>query len=372
MLSESEQTIIVNLSHLVPPDHILRRLKDMFPWEEWARPFENSFKGGKEYGPKGYPVSVLLKMTVLSHLYALSDHETETFVAENLPARYFIGMSLLQPVPDETTLCRFRNRIVARRMDKALQELFKKILHKAHDLGISFGRVQVLDSVHTESRADKAKESSANKKLEKDNKPPKPPCDPDASWGCKGTFKVKDPETGEKQDRKKWFHGYKTHVSLNQGSRLVTSLLVSTGKDNDSQASRILLSDDMAKGLKPTVVTADKGYDDIDLYTFCGNHNIFPAVALRTTRCNQKSKKNSAKWEDHKKMPFYKKALGLRYKIEAAFGQVKQWQRFGKCRYFGLNKFMFQSIFTFLTMNLKRIVKLIPAHKIKRDKLCYE
>ena len=83
MLSESEQIIMVNLSDLVPNNHILRRLKDMFPWKEIAEPFARSFKGWKEYGHKGYPVSVLLKMCVLSHLYTLSN-DTEIFVKENL------------------------------------------------------------------------------------------------------------------------------------------------------------------------------------------------------------------------------------------------------------------------------------------------
>lgn len=211
------------------------------------------------------------------------------------------------------------------------------------------------------------------RQLYKNDKPKAQPSDPDASWGCKGSFKVKDPETGEQKEHKKWFHGYKSHVSLNQSTRLVTSVMVSTGKDYDSQASRFLLSDDMGKGLKPTVVTADKAYDDTEFYMFCGKHNVFNAVALKETRLKQKSKVIVKKWEEHQKAPFYKKALKIRYKIEAKFGEAKLKHGLGKSRYFGLHKFKFQSIFTFLCMNLKRIMKLIPKPKLppKQEKLCY-
>ena len=37
MFSESEQTIIVNLGDLVSDNHILKKLKTMFNWEELAK-----------------------------------------------------------------------------------------------------------------------------------------------------------------------------------------------------------------------------------------------------------------------------------------------------------------------------------------------
>lgn len=365
MMYETNQIVVISLDQLVPNDHFLRRLAELFPWEKWAKPFEKSFKGEKEYGPHGYAVSALLKMTVLSYLYDLSDPQTETYVRENNPARYFLGLGLLDPVPDETTICRFRGRIITKKMGKALSDLFDRVLVHTQKLGIKMGHVQILDSVHTESKINPNKEKAKNKKLEEKGKKPEPPRDPDATWGCKGQRKEKDPESGEIKVHKKYFYGYKTHASLNQKTGFVTSLLISTGKDADSPASRFLLRSDLAKGLKVTVVTADKAYDDLDLYVFCGKHEIFPAIALKKTRLEQKSEKNRKKWEDHKKAPFYKKALGMRYKIEQKFGEGKNSHGLRECRYRGLLKFMFQSAFTFLSMNLKRILKLVPVRKMQ-------
>lgn len=369
MVSDFDQTVIVNLEELIPSDHFLRRLKDLFPWDVWAEPFEKCFKGEKEYGPRGYPVSVLLKMTVLSYLFNLSDPQTEIFVKENMPARYFVGLGLHQPIPDETTLCRFRGRIVSQKRGDLLNELFGRVINKAEKLGIEIGRVQILDSVHTKSKINPDKERRQERENESRDDEPKFPKDPDATWGCKGSRRRKDPETGEIKEHPVWFYGYKTHVSHNQKTNLVTSLLVSTGKDADVSASRFLLEADMAKGYKPTVVTGDKAYDDIDLYTFCGKHEIFPAIALKITRLTQKSEKRRKKWEEHIKALFYRKALGKRYKVEQKFGEGKHSHGLGVCRYTGLGKFMFQSAFTFLSMNLKRILKLVTL-PIKKLQLC--
>ena len=367
---EVTQSMIVNLSDLVPKEHFLRKLTDNFPWNDWAKPFEKCFKGEKEYGPKGYPVPTLLKMTVLSYLYDLGDKQTENFVREANPARYFAGLSLLQPVPDETTICRFRNRIAQKGKDKLLHTFFSEILKYAQKKGIEMGKVQVLDSTHTNSKVNLENENRRQKENRRDGEPPSAPLDPDAKWGCKGSKRKKDPETGEIKEEKQWFFGYKCHASLNQKTGLITSLLVSPGNKPDNEAARWLLENDLSQGLKLTVVTADKAYDDGDLYAFCGGKEIFPAVNLRKSRTEQKNKKIVKHWEEHKKLPFYEAALKKRYKVEQKFGEAKCQHGLGRCRYFRERKYGFQAIFTFLSMNLKRILKLVFTPAKRRLSLC--
>lgn len=348
MYLEAEQTVLLNLKDLVPEDHFFCKLKKLFPWEEWARPFEKCFKGEKEYGPKGYPVSVLLKMTVLSFLYNMGDKQTENYVKDNLATRYFIGLGLHQSIPDDTTICRFRARIVNMREENLLNKLFDEVLNHAQKKGVQMGKVQIIDSVHTNSKI--------NPDKEKKDEPPK---DPDASWGCKGTGRKKNPETGELEKYTKWFYGYKSHTTLNQKTNLFTSLLFSTGRNHDSLASRFLLEDDIKKGVKPSVITGDKAYDSLDFYSFCGKHNIFPAIRLMKYRLNQKSKKNCEKWLEHTRNPFYNKALGKRYKIEQGYRVGKLYHGLGECRYTGIRKFAFQGFLTFMSINLKRIMKML-------------
>jgi transposase, IS5 family len=370
MIPERNQIVFMSLEDLVSKDHFLRKLADMFPWDNWAQPFKKCFKGEKEYGPQGYPLSSLLKMTVISFLYGLSDRQTENYVRDNNPARYFVGLGLHQDVPDETTLCRFRGRIIEKRQEKLLKELFDKVLRRASQLGIEMGTVQIMDSVHTESSINKNKEDKENEKRKDKGEPPKPPKDPDATWGCKGKYKRKNPETGELVEFKKFFYGYKTHTTLNSRTRLITSALVSTGKEADIHAARFLLDDDLRKSIPVGLLAADKAYDDGDLHMYCGAHEIFPAISLNKKRTEHKSKKTNEYWLNIKGQPFYKKGLALRYRIEQKYGEAKLFHGLRKTRYCGILKFAFQAILTFMSMNLKRIIKLTEPSTRGRLKPC--
>ncbi|XOD67214.1 MAG: transposase [Flavobacteriales bacterium Tduv] len=63
-------------------------------------------------------------MTLLSNWYDLSDIGTEELVKKSLSFIRFCGFRLEDQIPDHTTLCRFRNEIVAK---KAYERLLKKI-----------------------------------------------------------------------------------------------------------------------------------------------------------------------------------------------------------------------------------------------------
>ena len=104
-----------------------------------------------------------------------------------------------------------------------------------------------------------------------------------------------------------------------------------------------------------------------DHYTWCGKHQIFPAISLKKTRLTQKSAKHRATWEAHKKAPFYKKALAMRYNVEAKVGEAKTQHGLRTTRDLGRRKCLVQSVMTFLAMHLKRILPLVrgPARSLR-------
>ena len=61
-------------------------------------------------GRHSTPVEVILRLLVVKRLYGWSYEETERFVADSLVLRQFCRV-YLQPVPDDTTLIRWANRI---------------------------------------------------------------------------------------------------------------------------------------------------------------------------------------------------------------------------------------------------------------------
>ena len=63
------------------------------------------------WGPKRFDLLVLFKMVMLQQWYALSDPEIEEQVSDRLSFRRFLGLSVTDKVPDETTVCKFRNHL---------------------------------------------------------------------------------------------------------------------------------------------------------------------------------------------------------------------------------------------------------------------
>jgi hypothetical protein len=108
-----------------------------------------------------------------------------------LSAKHFLGLAVDEAAPDHATLTLFKNRLLASKGEKVSQQLFKRVLSIAKEQGITFGRIQVVDSVHTLADLNLEKDGSRQKKG-------KGPRDPDARWGVKGKKVVKD-ENGKKQ-----------------------------------------------------------------------------------------------------------------------------------------------------------------------------
>lgn len=339
----------------VPRTHYLVRLSQSFDWDLIAQPFKAAYKGGGEYGRPAYKPTVIVKMLFLSYAYDLSDVQTEEFVNFHLPAKEFVGLDIEERAPDHSTLSVFRSRVLKRMKDVPFQKAFDTVLKVAKAKGVEFGKVQIVDAVHTVADVD-IKEDEHRQKKEG-----KPPRDPDATWGCKGDKTVKLPD-GTTEKRKDWFFGYKTHVSLNQVTGLVTSIFSSTGKDADTKYFRHLMEADRGKGVKAKVVTADRGYDDGENHAYLQHPDRAIVSAIRVKKNRLEAKGNSKKyWEAVVNHPWYKKALSMRYKIEQKFGIVKRWYGFRRCRGSGLGKYAIQAYLTFMTYNLKQMMNLVSV-----------
>ncbi|XOD68058.1 MAG: transposase [Flavobacteriales bacterium Tduv] len=76
-------------------------------------------KGQGIKGQLAYSGIALFKMMLLSHWYDFSDIGTEKLVKESLSCMRFCCFRLEDQIPDHTTLCRFCNEIVAKKVYEA-------------------------------------------------------------------------------------------------------------------------------------------------------------------------------------------------------------------------------------------------------------
>ncbi len=57
-------------------------------------------------------VGVLLRVMILQQLYGLSDRQAEIQINDRLSFQKFLQLDAHEAVPDETTICRFRQRLI--------------------------------------------------------------------------------------------------------------------------------------------------------------------------------------------------------------------------------------------------------------------
>lgn len=329
----------------VPQDHFLRKLRELLPWEALTQEWVALYKGGAEYGPPPYHPAMVLKMLFLAYLYNLSERQVELFVNDSLSAKYFLSLGADEPCPDSTTLTVFKGRLLKAKGQPPLERLLAKVLRLAQEQGIAFGRIQVVDSVHTLANVNVGKE----RQRQEEGRPPR---DPDGRWGTKGRLKL-----AKGEERSQHFFGYKAHVSLNAQTRLISSLTVSDGAAYDGHQLAALVRRDQRKGVGAQVYAGDRAYDDGDNHFLLEQQGLRSALQLHSYRVHKRDP-NKGGWLALVQDPDYRAGLRERYKVEQKFGEAKLFHGLARCRYLGLSRYRLQAYLTVLVLNLKRLVKL--------------
>jgi IS5 family transposase len=337
---------------IVPRDHFLVKLKEIIDWQRFTKKLLKYYKGKGEVGQSPYNPTIILKMLLVSFLFSISERQTEEVVNENLPVKFFVGLGVAEKAPDHSTLTLFKNRLIENSGAKAYEELFDEMIIIAMEKGIKFGRIQVVDSVHTIANVNLIKD-------ERRKQEGKVSRDADARWGAKGN-KLVVGKDGKKHRETEYFCGYKDQVSLNAETGIVTSVIPGRANDYDGHKLKKLVEKDLKKGIDIGTVAGDKGYDDGDNHYYLKEKDINSAIRLNNY-CTQKKDENKKGWVKLKESAEYQEGLEERYKVERKFGEAKKWHGFSRCRYLGFVRHAIQSYLTFMALNLKRLVKLLTG-----------
>jgi IS5 family transposase len=113
------------------------------------------------YGSGGRPacrVGVLLRIMILQHLYGLSDPQVEEQIKDRLSFQKFIQLDTHETVPDETTICRFRQRLIEGKLHEQLLELLNRQLEAR---GYIVKRTTLVDATSVESSRNRPEVAAA-------------------------------------------------------------------------------------------------------------------------------------------------------------------------------------------------------------------
>ena len=285
---------------------------------KWYR-FEKLLARLRHEGPGRPPFDplLMLKALLLQQCYALSDADLEEAINDRVSFRKFLGLSLEAPSPDHTTLCRFRNRLVEAQLS---EKLFAEFERQLEQRGLILKRGTMIDASLVES--------------------PFRPGSPDG-----GREAVDGDATITARKGKHGTHyGYKVHVGVDEGSRLIRRLELTPASTNDTvPADSLVCGDEQA-------VYADKAYAKRARRLWLQSLGIKPRIMHKSwgggpplTRWQQRHNKLIAP---------------IRAQVEGVFATVKRWMGLAQVRYKGLARNRSHWFLVALAYNMNRALKL--------------
>ena len=319
----------------------LSKLSQIIDWsrfDKYLSKVRKSEVSPSNGGRKPYNNLAMFKLILLGQWNSMSDPELEYAIRIRLDFISFCGFDINGDVPDETTICRFRNKLVEKNL---LEKLLDEVNGQLVGLGLKVEKTNlaILDATIIESNsrpknkvleeeiAEDRKEDELNSNEFKEIKS----SDPDATWLKKGS---------------KFYFGYKSFATTDKEGFIDKTKTVPANESEINKLEDMIVESDEFAG--------DKGYDSK------GNREALRKRGIKT-RIMYKKQKNKPMtiWQKR----FNKAVSSKRFRVEQTFGTLKRRFRFTKASYRTTVKVQAQFTMKAICLNLLKAVNkvtLIP------------
>lgn len=181
----------------------LTEMDRVVPWRELCARIEPVYpKAGNGRPPVG--VERMLRMYFLQHWFNLSDPAVEEALYDSPTMRAFVGIDLgREPVPDETTVCKFRHLLEQHGLGRAL---FDEVARHLRAQGLTLSTGTIVDATIIAA--------------------------PSSTKNATGT---RDPEMHQTKKGRQWYFGMKAHVGVDSRTKLIHSVAATPANVHDSQ-----------------------------------------------------------------------------------------------------------------------------------------
>ena len=191
-------------------ERFLDEMNRVVPWRELVAVIEPVYP--KADGPGRPPVGIerMLRLHCLQQWFNLSDPAVEEALYDSRAMRQFVGIDLgREPVPDETTICKFRHLLETHQLG---QQLFARIGEYLTKQGLQVNRGTIVDATIIS-----APSSTKNRTTER------------------------DPEMHQTKKGNQWYFGMKAHIGVDSQTKLIHSVAATAANVHDSQVLPKLL-----------------------------------------------------------------------------------------------------------------------------------
>lgn len=294
----------------------LEEMEQIIPWKELSAVIEPFYPKPEGAGRRPVGIERMLRIHFLQHWFELSDPAVEEALYDSRVMREFVGIDLGQePVPDETTSCKFRHLMERHNLG---DELFRLVNGYLQENGLKLSRGTIVDASIIS-----APSSTKNK------------------------GKVRDPDMHQTRKGKQWYFGMKAHIGVDSRSKLIHSVVATAANVHDSQVLEDLLHGDESR------VWGDSAYS--------GQKEVIRehAPGARDFTQQKGSRHHALSAEERSRNRTKSK---VRAKVEHVFHVMKRQFGYTKVRYRGLDKNAHHLFITCALVNLvlskRRLLRL--------------
>ena len=296
MLKRSEprqmKMAFVTLDELMPETHFLRELDRLVSFDFIYDKVSDLYSSTGR--PSVDPV-VLIKMLLIGYLYGIdSERRLEQEITVNIAYRWFLGIDLVERVPDHSTISQLRRR----KFDgtSVFRDVFDEIVRKCIETGLVSGKLLMTDSTHIRANANHEMREIIEvpdtpteymQKLDREAYELgliKEPIEYDTSKTKSVTKSSTDPECGmmKRPGKPVGFH-YLNHQTCDAENGIITDVYVTAGNEHDSTPHTQRLEYQIDKfEMKTEAICADASYDSGEVHNAMLNRNIKTFIPERT------------------------------------------------------------------------------------------
>lgn len=304
-----------------------------------VRKINKNLGDGKTSGAVPYDALSMFKAILLQNWHCLSDAGLEDALNVRIDFMLFCGFDIADNIPDETTICRFRNKLIEHNL---LEKLLNEINSQLADLGLKVQKANmaILDATLIQSNArpknktleeeipeDRNEDEFSNKDSNNTEFKEIKSSDPDAAWlkkGNKSTF------------------GYKAFATVDDEGFINKTMAVPANESEINKLEEMIVEADEVAG--------DKGYDSK------GNRQVLRKRGIKTRIMYKKPKgKPMTIWQKR----FNKAVSKRRFRVEQTFGTLKRRFKFVKASYFTTKKVQAQFTLKAICLNLLKAVNKV-------------
>jgi len=269
----------------------LEEMERVVPWAELCALVEPVYpKAGNGRHPVG--LERMLRIYFLQQWFNLSDPAVEEALYDSVVMRQFVGIDLgREPVPDETTVCKFRHLLEGHGLGGKILEAVNLYL-QSKGVKITTGTIVDATIIHAPS-------------------------------STKNREQKRDPEMHQTKKGHQWYFGMKAHVGVDSKTKLIHSVVATAANVADAVVLPELLHGEETK------VWGDQAYR--------GQTEAIREVAPEAQDMTHKQYRYKDRIDEIERAKNRTKSR-VRSKVEHVFGVMKLKFGFVKVRYRGLKK----------------------------------